>query len=184
MGRIIDYRGLRFAALTLLEKVRPGGRGVGAIWLARCDCGNTTEVIARDVANGRRKTCGKCKYGRDLARLGRMRTDRNSKVERQAYSRYFRTAARRRKEFTLEPAQFVDIIKGNCVACDSAAVLADTGRNEVALIVDREGYTPGNVASICRRCRDYKQDHNLQDFLDMCQDVTLTQLKDLDTPPT
>lgn len=61
------YKGMRSGKLELVKKLRSGGRGVGAVWRAVCDCGNTPEVLARKVADGTRKSCGNC--GRGLGML-------------------------------------------------------------------------------------------------------------------
>ncbi len=176
MPRIINYQNKKFGALTLVVRLRSGGSGVGSIWMASCDCGNSVEVRAREVANGRRKTCGKCQLGRNLARAGRMRRDRFSKLETQAYSRLFRTAARRNKKVGFTPPEHVNIIHRNCSYCNTPAHQSSTGLNHAALIVDKLDYTLDNVDTICSKCRDYKQDHNRQDFLDMCMAVTMELL--------
>lgn len=171
--RIINYQNKRFHSLTLITRLRVGGKGVGAIWIAQCDCGETREVAARMVANGRIKSCGKCQLGRDLTRLRRVRTDRYTKEQRKAFRRYMKTADRRHVPFTIPLVQFFELTKEDCTLCHKPARESDTGVQELSLIEDRQGYTPENTVASCKRCRDFQGRHNLQEVLEFCADVVL-----------
>lgn len=173
MPRLIDYTGRKYSHLLLIRKVRAGRQGTGAVWLAQCDCGEVREVVARDVSNGRTHSCGKCQLGRDSTRKKRVRTERHTKWEAQAYSRYFRTAANRKRQFTLEPAQFFNIIHSKCTYCGNEPGKAETGLNELTLVVDSGSYTLDNVEPACRRCRTLKGTNNHQEFLDICIEIAL-----------
>lgn len=54
--KLIDLTGSRFGWLSVMEKAP--NRGDQTYWLCKCDCGNTTEVNARDLKNGHTKSCG------------------------------------------------------------------------------------------------------------------------------
>lgn len=168
----INYTAMKFHHLILSHKVRAGGKGVGAIWSALCDCGNIVDVVAKDVANGRRKTCGKCKLGQDLRRIGRMRSDRSNKAERLSYSRHFRAAVRRHKKFDLGSSYFLELVRDTCTWCERPAHESKSGLNEVGLIVDSGSFTPENVETICLSCKEFKGKRSAQEFLDLCHRVS------------
>jgi hypothetical protein len=60
MGRpISDLRGKVFGSLTVLKRVRSGGKG--AAWLCECRCGNTKIATASALTHGQLRSCGwKC----------------------------------------------------------------------------------------------------------------------------
>lgn len=178
MTRIINYQNKKFHSLTLIARIRVGGKGVGAIWLAQCDCGNTREVAARQVANGRIKTCGKCPSGRDLARGRRIRTDRTTKEQRKSYKRYLNTPRNANGLAAIPIAQFLELIAENCSYCGALARQSRSGLNEITRVVDSEGFTLQNLEPICRCCKEFKGTHNRIDFLDLCTKVALHQLSD------
>ncbi|OZV12372.1 hypothetical protein CIW83_09765 [Tissierella sp. P1] len=57
MDRIIDLTGQKFGRLTILKKNRRNKWGQ-ILWLCKCDCGNTCEVISSSLRNGATKSCG------------------------------------------------------------------------------------------------------------------------------
>ena len=57
MGKFVDLTGQRFGKLTVIE--RKGESKCGhAAWLCRCDCGNQSVVIGRDLKRGCTTSCG------------------------------------------------------------------------------------------------------------------------------
>ena len=65
-----DLTGQRFERLTVIERgpdqVFPCGQR-RVRWVCKCDCGNTSTVLARGLKSGNTKSCG-C-YSRDMARI-------------------------------------------------------------------------------------------------------------------
>lgn len=61
MGTYIDLTGKKIGRLTVLKRiddyVQPSGRR-RAMWLCRCDCGNTTTVLGDSLKSGATKSCG------------------------------------------------------------------------------------------------------------------------------
>jgi len=55
-----DIAGQRFGDLTALHPAQKKGKNGGVRWLCRCSCGNTCEVLATLLVNGRKTHCG-CK---------------------------------------------------------------------------------------------------------------------------
>lgn len=57
MGRFIDLTGQKFGRLTA-ERIS-GEKYRGQIkWVCRCECGNTTTVVAQSLKNGNTRSCG------------------------------------------------------------------------------------------------------------------------------
>lgn len=54
MGAPIDLAGQRFGRLVAVEVAQEKPRK----WRCRCDCGNETSVLTRDLRNGNTKSCG------------------------------------------------------------------------------------------------------------------------------
>lgn len=61
MAKFIDLTGQRFGRLTVIE--RDTSRTDRVYWWCRCDCGNITSVVARDLRNGKTKSCGRHSKG-------------------------------------------------------------------------------------------------------------------------
>lgn len=61
MGQFIDLTGQRFGRLTVIERAKtrisPNGRH-RTMWLSRCECGKTVEVVSDKLRSGRTQSCG------------------------------------------------------------------------------------------------------------------------------
>jgi len=69
MGALINLSGRRFGRLTVLYRV--GTKQGSPLWLCKCDCGNTKEVIMRSLTTGNTKSCG-CIHKQKLAKRNTM----------------------------------------------------------------------------------------------------------------
>lgn len=56
MGKFIDLAGQKFGKLTVIERAE--NKGNQTMWLCRCDCGETTVVVADNLKRGHTKSCG------------------------------------------------------------------------------------------------------------------------------
>lgn len=56
MSRLIDLTGQRFGRLTVLEKVQ--SYNTNAMWLCKCECGNTIKTLGTTLRRGESKSCG------------------------------------------------------------------------------------------------------------------------------
>ena len=56
MTRLIDLTGKRFGRLEVIEKVP--SYNTNAMWLCKCDCGNTIKVLGTTLRRGESKSCG------------------------------------------------------------------------------------------------------------------------------
>lgn len=54
---MIDITGQRFGRLVAIERIGTD-KHRRAIWLCRCDCGNTATVVGSELRRGRTKSCG------------------------------------------------------------------------------------------------------------------------------
>ena len=70
-SQLVDYTGLRFSHLTVIERV-PGKNGYKgyAVWRCKCDCGRYAEYESRALKIGRAKDCGDdaCPYHTEAVR--------------------------------------------------------------------------------------------------------------------
>ena len=57
MSRLQDITGQKFARLTVIER-NGSDKYKNAVWLCKCDCGNTVSVTGRSLRNGNTKSCG------------------------------------------------------------------------------------------------------------------------------
>ena len=63
MPKLIDLKGQRFGRLVVLERQgsyasKNDPYSQAPLWLCRCDCGNETVVIGRNLRTGRTRSCG------------------------------------------------------------------------------------------------------------------------------
>lgn len=70
MGEFINLTGQRFGRWLVLKRAE-NTKGTRAVWLCRCDCGNTNIVTGKDLRNGKSKSCGclRTKHGGDKTKL-------------------------------------------------------------------------------------------------------------------
>lgn len=59
MAKIRNLLNLRFGKLQVVELL-PKRKFGNAIWLCKCDCGNTTEVIGSRLVSGKTHMCNQC----------------------------------------------------------------------------------------------------------------------------
>lgn len=64
MPAFIDLSGERYGRLQVIKRI--GTKQGSPLWLCNCDCGNTTEVISRNLRSGNTSSCG-CVHSEQLA---------------------------------------------------------------------------------------------------------------------
>lgn len=185
MSTRIDYSGSKFNHLTLVKYARSGGKGRGAIWLARCDCGTTKEVVAKDIAKGRVKTCGKCDYTRRLMVENRTPSARTSSPKKKLYARYISKALEKGHIWELTLQEFHEITRKPCIYCDVAPYKkikrAKFLYNGIDLLDRDKGYTLDNSVPCCSKCNRMKGPLNYLEFLEIVVQIYETIRKSLDT---
>lgn len=171
-----DYKGLKFKKLVLISDMGPGGGTVGRKWLAQCDCGNTLEVVGKNVAAGRLGSCGKCPGSLGIPEKPRggyrARTAEEAKLRR-LIIRTSKEAVRRNEKFALTGSdiQTLDLTKCHCCGRD-----LQIHTMSLASVVPGQGYTVLNVRPICPRCRRYMVDGNLRELIGFVNDLWLNHL--------
>ena len=75
MGKFEDLTGQKFGKLTVIERcenyITPKGQH-NTQWLCKCDCGNETKVRARNLKNGKTKSCGHCNDIKPCDKFGKL----------------------------------------------------------------------------------------------------------------
>jgi hypothetical protein len=159
--RYDDLTGMRFGKLKVISKAGLH-KGRAVRWLCKCDCGNTTDVIAGSLKAGRTKSCGKCirASGEEAAFNTLLRT-------------YKRGARDRNLSFELSATTFRVLTKENCHYCGSPPVKDKyTDKGSIPYVysgIDRIdnslGYVNGNVVSCCERCNRAKMGSSYDEFV-------------------
>lgn len=174
MARHRDHTGIKYGHLTLISYLRPGGQGVGAVWMALCDCGKDREVLVKEVMRGRVKTCGSCHLRRELISPKAKGKDQNLWANSYRYSKYLAEARRRKQPWALTVDQFSEITARICGYCGAQPTLKQVSRqnttrlpcNEVDLMVPTLGYTLENSVACCGTCQGMKGRMSVDKFLD------------------
>jgi 5-methylcytosine-specific restriction endonuclease McrA len=156
--------------------------GSSALWLCRCDCGNTKVASANKMRVGNTKSCGCLKREREAQQLSL--GPRKYKTKEEAAKRYYiRTyqyqANKRGRDWNLTDEQFFSIVSQDCHYCgegpSEVSHRAAIGFNFLANGIDRVdnslGYTPENVVPCCPNCNWTKRKMTVSDFLSHCRKV-------------
>lgn len=116
-----QYKGKKYGSLTLLEKSRSGGAGIGVLWRALCDCGTVAEVRFRRVLRGDVTSCGKCQF-----RLGGRKKPGRQPVMTtgvpEGHIDHFRRILR---VTNITAQQYLQCISNQCVICGTTRVHAE-----------------------------------------------------------
>jgi len=136
-----NHTGRRFSHLTMLQKIGANGSGIGATWSAKCDCGQVVEVTAKYVVSGRVKTCGKCRYHRDLLRR---KTNRDV-----IYGELVSKAVQQGVQIDLSVEEFRNILKDGCGLCGEEGTKGDKA---VSRLDHTKGYSESNCIALCKGC--------------------------------
>jgi hypothetical protein len=66
-----NHSGKKVSKLTFIKYVKSDKRG-NAMWLTKCDCGNTKVIAAHEILKGKTKSCG-CVQTQNRSALGKKR---------------------------------------------------------------------------------------------------------------
>lgn len=149
--RCPDETGNRYFRLVVVE--RAGRVGLNATWLCECDCGKRKVVQARNLRNGRTKSCGCWQYEKNQINPNIRIKHGNSR--RGGETAEYRAWEHMRRRCDTESIQFKNYGARGITVCerwrdDFTAFLADVGpRPSPAHSIDRidnnGNYEPGNV---------------------------------------
>ena len=154
-----DYTNRQYGKLLLLCYSRPGGTGSGAIWKAACECGTILEVVAKDVAAGKKRTCGRC-----FSRLGISGPEGVVAAgipigHRRPFRAMVRDARNMPGGVGFTTTDYNRIRKLRCIGCNT---------RDVHVEWDRAGgtATPDNMCPICRRCSRRRMGDSVREWLE------------------
>lgn len=166
-----DYTGHKYNKLTLLHPIGPGGGTKGHLWTAACECGNTRQVHARDVAAGRIKSCGKCSKGLTPPRGGYRARNAEEARLRRLLNRTAKEALRKGVPFALS---LNDIQALNLDKCSLCASYLQIGTLRLEIVDHVEGYTVSNTKALCPICKRHMAGDNLVKYLAYLVKVSIT----------
>jgi hypothetical protein len=144
-----------------------------SLWLCKCDCGGSAEVMARALLHANRRTCG----------CGANQIDEQLGVYSGLYREYNRSAKKRGLEFSLSKEEFTSLASGNCYYCGSEPALRKADRRKPIKSngIDRQnnsqGYTFSNSRSCCKICNIAKSTLSFEEFIAWISKVYAHQLK-------
>lgn len=157
----MDYTNKKYGKITLRGYARAGGRGVGSYYWGECECGNKKQYLARFVAYGKIKSCGKCK---DYRKLTRERISKNN-ANRAKMAKATGRALKEGVDWSLSPQQYYVVIQQLCMVCGEEDNI-NAERYDIA-----KGYTIDNCYPECKRCRQRRGKDNLVDYIAYCTDM-------------
>lgn len=166
----INIIGLRFSDLVVLEQLP--SKNKQSIYLCQCDCGNTTYSSASRLFRGIKKSCG-CK----VYRAKKTKDPLNILLKRMQKS------SRKRKEtmdITLDFLWEQYILQGGkCyytgLPLDLNVKTKDGKSNPYSISVDRIdstlGYVETNIVLTCLNINLFKNQMNLNEFVEMVENL-------------
>jgi hypothetical protein len=191
--------GWRFGDLVVLGEVPPPmveslgfPRKRGSRYLCACACGQATYVLGYQLKNGNTKSCGCGKWDGCAENIKKAQEsvripDRTTAALRRVLSIYFRNAAHRQIDWSLEESAVRDMIFSDCHYCGSPPTNTldlkhrayrkepgDTDTvhyNGIDRIDSARGYEDGNVVSCCKLCNTGKMNLTLPEFQDWIRRV-------------
>lgn len=150
-----NHTGRKYGHLTMLQKIDSLGGGKGALWKAKCDCGRMVEVVAKNAAGGRVKTCGKCRYHRDLRTKLTPHDLQYASVVSRAVQEGIQV------ELTVE--EYNEIIGQDCALCGDHAPKCDTMLHRVD---HTQAVRADNSVPLCKPCSRWVGKSTIPDTID------------------
>lgn len=159
----MSYTGNIYGKLTAIRDIRAGGRGIGRIWLVKCECGNELEVPLFRLRDGKKRACANCST--KLRRIPS--TMALAKGLKQSWIQYVRAFER---EFpggqTIIPSKFEELSSGRCAICRRGPCRGARGGTK--------GYP---AMGLCRTCRVMSDAVTFVKFLDTIGRVIANHVK-------
>lgn len=181
--QVKDLRGQVFGKLCV--EGRDGSSNDGqAVWLCRCECGQTCAVSGGHLRTGHTRSCG-CLWRETVALSGDESGFRRLRLV------YRKGATARGLEFALSDEQFYILTKGNCFYCGVPPLKTKQGNSNRGLRgvstgnskpyhyngIDRKnssmGYVLENCVSCCWICNRAKMDLEFETFLAWIKKVAI-----------
>lgn len=154
-----DHTDRTYGKLTLISYSRNGGVGSGAIWTASCACGNVIEVVAKDVAAGKKNSCGMCGKGLGLVGHAGIPASGVPMGQRKAFRALIRKGRDMLGGIQISTTDYKRALVNRCIACNSRDVVAEWSN-------PGDTATPDNLVAICPRCSVRRRGENVAKWLE------------------
>lgn len=167
----LELAGRKFNRWTLLEFKTRNKEG-RVLYLCKCDCGTVKTKVARDILEGKSKSCG-CFRKEETIKRNKKCSSFTNRLEKgqsgfnKLFTEYISSAKKRSIEFKLTREEFKKLVVQNCHYCGIPPSLAKTTSpqrmtkmgikyssfyyNGLDRINNKKGYTLDNVLPCCRR---------------------------------
>lgn len=143
----------------MLSYVRSGGVGSSAIWTAACDCGAVVEVVAKDVAAGKKRTCGRCASGLGIAGPEAVVATGIPPGQKRAFRALVRAARKMPGPMQFTTGDYRNLLRKPCAFCNRRA-------SHVEWNILQGPARPDNMAPLCEKCAYLRRGFNLADLLE------------------
>lgn len=171
MSKRKDYSGSKFNYLTLMSFLQYNKGLGGSVWKVLCDCGNIRELLAKDVASGKVKSCGKCKYHSKLMSQSRGGIQSVGRGEQELFRRYLRKALKESTKWALSIVELRGLISKSCDFCgikESVKLKGSKLRyNYIERLESTKGYLVSNCITVCADCKRAKGPLIPQQFINL-----------------
>ena len=180
MSKIINEIGNKYGRLTVLKETGRDKYGK-ALWLCKCDCGNTTIVSGVYLRNDQVKSCG-CLRNLNLEKYNN-RLPRGEAAFRRLLGSMKENAARRNLDWTLTDEEVRELIQKPCYYCGALPsdhtqnkrirdkCRGDFPSNGLDRLDNFKGYTLDNVVPCCSKCNYMKKKMNILEFIDQVTNI-------------
>lgn len=167
-----DYTDIESGRLTLISYSRPGGKGIGSIWWASCRCGNVVEVVAKQVAGGRVKTCGNCGKGLGIHSANVRAGSSISKGHKVHFTNIIREIVAAGLTPLVTPDKYMALKGNQCVGCGTNETHVELGQKPRR----SDPVNSTRLIPICARCSRGRNKRNVLEWLDECVRVAQSVL--------
>ncbi len=167
-----DLTGKRFGKLLVIKRRYPNNNRGRAMWLCKCECGNTKTIRSDKLLSGTTQDCG-------CVHHGGIKLKPSIASMRLRIRGYKRSAKARGLEYTLTEQQFAEITHQNCYYCGAkpnniskqSQYNGEYVYNGLDRVDNSRGYTIDNVVPCCKFCNERKGKLSLQEFKDWINSV-------------
>ena len=172
-----DMAGQRFGRLLVIKRDGAYLKNRLAVWLCKCDCGNTSLVRGASLRRGTTKSCG-C-LSKEMT-SARMKLPDGESSFNTLYGSYQRNAEKRGWSFNISKSLFHQLVIQPCHYCEELpSNVCKSNKNTKGVFVynglDRVqneiGYIPDNVVPCCSRCNYIKATFSVSDFIAHCKKI-------------
>lgn len=160
--------GLKFGRLLVIELLPKRSKIGHAIWLCKCDCGNTCEVISSSLTTHNTESCG-CFASEQFYNL---RRPYGRSALTCLFCEYRSRMIKRGLEFSLSLKEFEDLTSKPCFYCGTLphqmTCRSNSNGQYIYSTLDRldckKGYTLDNCVPACLLCNMMKWKLDFSEF--------------------